>query len=227
MAPGVLLDDTSSGRSNGSYTKRVNGRTQPPYETHIVEQPVTEQRPLYVPQAGDGLIDPGTARVNYAPSRESPQGSVEWAKTRRHKSARCHLPRPETASVLTCISAGGSATRRVLRPRPRRHHLAPGHLQWLPRLGLVHSPLLPHRRHHPRGHVLPYRSRHPPRPFPPALRRPSVQDPARLGHNDVRYGGPVRAAELREYLHQVRQGEQRRTDLGRRAGDVQGAADGV
>lgn len=93
MSPGVLLDNTS-GRSNGSYAKHVNSTKEPPYQTHIIEQPITEQRPLFIPRKGDELVDPGTARVNYAPSRESPHGSVEWAKTRQNKSAcspRGHL----------------------------------------------------------------------------------------------------------------------------------------
>lgn len=93
MSPGVLLDNTSS-RSNGSYAKHVNSTKEPPYQTHIIEQPITEQRPLFIPRKGDELVDPGTARVNYAPSRESPHGSVEWAKTRQNKSAcspRGHL----------------------------------------------------------------------------------------------------------------------------------------
>lgn len=62
---------------------------------------MTLERLPYVPSANDPLIDPGTARANYAPSREKPDGTTEhnWAKNHEHQtvSATTHalsLPPP-------------------------------------------------------------------------------------------------------------------------------------
>lgn len=70
-----------------------------PYKVAIEEYPVTLERLPYVPSDNDTLVDPGTARADYAPSREKPDGTTEhnWAKNHEHQTVSCpthplHLP---------------------------------------------------------------------------------------------------------------------------------------
>ncbi|KAF1348745.1 Caleosin related protein-domain-containing protein [Delphinella strobiligena] len=53
-----------------------------PYSICLREVPVTVERRPHYPKEGDALLDPGTARVNIAPSNESPEGTTQdnWAK---------------------------------------------------------------------------------------------------------------------------------------------------
>src|SRR2546421_12424297 len=64
-----------------------------PYRVAIPEQPVTEKRIPYVPCDDSSLVDPGTARVNIAPSREAPEGTTsrDWAYINRNRTVRDNL----------------------------------------------------------------------------------------------------------------------------------------
>lgn len=64
-----------------------------PYKVAIKEYPVTLERLPYVPSENDPLVDPGTARANYAPTEEKPDGTTEgnWAKNHQHQTVS---PRP-------------------------------------------------------------------------------------------------------------------------------------
>jgi hypothetical protein len=87
MSPGVLLSSTAPHTKNADpYSDDINAK----YKTCLKEQPITVDHPVFVPNETDLLVDAGTARATYAPSRESPFGSVEWAKTRQHKTV--HIP---------------------------------------------------------------------------------------------------------------------------------------
>ncbi|KAG5912605.1 hypothetical protein E4U53_005254, partial [Claviceps sorghi] len=114
-------------------------------------------------------------------------------------------------------------TLRILRPRPRRHHLAPRHLPRLPRPRLRHPPLRPRPRHHPRQLLLPDRVGLPPRPPLPHPPRAHPPRQARQRHGHLRQRGPLRAAKVRGRVCQVlrRQGAH---DVGRHRGPAGRAA---
>ncbi|KAF2029169.1 Caleosin-domain-containing protein [Setomelanomma holmii] len=68
----------------------ANGETPP---DHVIVQgiryePVTEQRKPYMSSKGSKLLHPGTARVNIAPSAESPHGTTAngWAEKHAHQT---------------------------------------------------------------------------------------------------------------------------------------------
>ena len=87
MASEGLRDDASSkSSSDASFIKQSDTVDGQLYNTHIVEQPVTEQRVPYIPHDGDLLVNAGTPRATIAPSKEMPNGSVEWANTHQHKT---------------------------------------------------------------------------------------------------------------------------------------------
>ena len=83
---GSLIEGPDETQHNESQVvKLINGSTQVPFKIAIKEQAVTEQRPPYVPQHGDRLVEPGTARANLAPSKESPYGTTEDDYAKRHQ----------------------------------------------------------------------------------------------------------------------------------------------
>jgi len=61
-----------------------------PYTVAIKEVPVTAERLPYIPQDSDRLVDPGTARVNIAASKEAPNGTTRenWAENHKHQTVR-------------------------------------------------------------------------------------------------------------------------------------------
>ncbi|PNS21944.1 External alternative NAD(P)H-ubiquinone oxidoreductase B1, mitochondrial [Sphaceloma murrayae] len=81
MAPSFEQElDRNFGESNASV---LFPETNPkPYVTSIDTSPVTVERRPYIPSKSDQLVDPGVARANCAPSRESPHGTQDW--TRQH-----------------------------------------------------------------------------------------------------------------------------------------------
>ena len=81
---GNIASSKSSG--NTSFIKQWDVVNEGPYLTYIAEQPVTEQHIPYIPKDGDRLIDAGTPRATIAPSKEMPNGSVDWARTHQHKT---------------------------------------------------------------------------------------------------------------------------------------------
>jgi peroxygenase len=57
-----------------------------PYTVCIKDSPITVQRLPYWPKRDDRLVDPGTARANFAASNETPTGTHEanWADRHEH-----------------------------------------------------------------------------------------------------------------------------------------------
>jgi len=72
---------TSLGKSINEFP------SEKPYNIAIRQVPVTVERLPYYPK-DNNLQDPGTARVNFAPSKESPEGTTEdnWTRDHQHQT---------------------------------------------------------------------------------------------------------------------------------------------
>ncbi|KAF7193872.1 hypothetical protein HII31_04762 [Pseudocercospora fuligena] len=79
----IAREHVEKARSHGHGYHESNHR---PYSTALKNVAVTVERQLYIPQPGDKLVDPGTARVNIAASKEQPDGTPGWAEEHKHQT---------------------------------------------------------------------------------------------------------------------------------------------
>lgn len=95
-------------RSNGHNSAIISSKKKlPSANSNLIstlpDVPVTLERQPYHAGANDVLQHPGTARVNIAPSRESPNGTEGWAENHQHQTVlqqHCDYFDPDRDGVI-------------------------------------------------------------------------------------------------------------------------------
>ena len=136
------IDDISNKMSNQQEPPRDSGSTKnASYATSLPNYPVTALRKPFKPTDNSPLTDAGTARANYAPTVESPNGTTEnnYAKEHAHETVSLFLllslshPIHHSKVFLTAARPPGHRPAcRLLGHRQRRRDLAAGHIPRMP-----------------------------------------------------------------------------------------------